>query len=62
MRVREVLEDVRSVRRGVLVVKSVDGRRGRLRPVRLGNVWVWNPEDRFGGVSVRRRVLGWLTG
>jgi hypothetical protein len=62
MRVRKVLEDVGSVRRGVLVIESVDGRRGRLRPIRLRNVWVWYPKDGFRGVPVCGRLLGWLAG
>jgi hypothetical protein len=62
MQVRKVLEDVGSVRRGVLVVESVDGRRGRLRPIGLCNVWVWYPKDGFRGVLVGGRLLGWLAG
>jgi hypothetical protein len=62
MRVRKVLEDVGSVRRGVLVVESADGQHDRLRPVGLGNVWVWDSKDGFGGVSVCCRLLGWLAG
>jgi hypothetical protein len=62
MRVRKVLEDVGSVRRGVLVVESVDGWRGRLRPIRLCNVLVRYPKDGFRGVLVGGRLLGWLAG
>jgi hypothetical protein len=62
VQVRKVLEDVGSVRGWVLVVESADRQHGRLRPVSLGNVWVRNPKDWFGGVSVRRRLLGWLAG
>jgi hypothetical protein len=62
MRVREVLEDVGSVRRRVLVIESVDGRRSRSQPVWLGNVRVWDPKDGFGGGLMVCRLMGWLAG
>jgi hypothetical protein len=62
MRVREVLEDVGSVRRRVLVVESVNGRRSRSRPVWLGNVRVWDPKNGFGDGLVVCRLMGRLAG
>jgi hypothetical protein len=62
MQVREVFEDVGSVKRGVLVVESVDGCRSRSRPVWLGNVWVWNPKDGFGDGMVVCGLMGQLAG
>jgi hypothetical protein len=63
--VQEVLKDVGAVRRWVLFIEPVDSWVGRfVRPglVNVGNIGVQDPEDGFGGVSVGRRLLGWLAG